>query len=54
MHDGLASLLAESILKVLAVVGGEVITSDGLTAVLVYSLEDLYTQWSDSVREDRG
>ena len=41
MHDGLASLLSERRLEVLAVVLGEVVTGDGLAAIRVDSLEDL-------------
>lgn len=44
MQNGLAGLLAESILKVLAVVGGEEVPGDGLTTVLVYSLQNLAGQ----------
>lgn len=42
MHDGLASSLSESIVEGGTVVLGEVVTSEGLTTVLVDSLEDLF------------
>ena len=41
VHDGLARLLAEGILKVLAVVGVEVVAGHGLAAVLVDALQHL-------------
>jgi hypothetical protein len=41
VHNGLASLLAKGLLKVLSVVGAEEVSCDGLTAILVYPLEDL-------------
>ena len=43
MHDGLARLLAERPLKVLAVVLREIVARHGLTAILVYPLQDLVT-----------
>lgn len=43
MHNGLASLLAESRLEILAIVDTEPVASDGLTTVLVHTLEDLVT-----------
>lgn len=41
VQDGLASLLAKGILKVLAVVFGKVVPSNGLATILVYSLQNL-------------
>lgn len=41
VHNGLASLLSKSALKVLAIVGSQVVAGNGLTAILVYSLRDL-------------
>lgn len=41
MHDSLAGLLAESRLKVLAVVLAQIVARNRLTAILVDSLEDL-------------
>lgn len=61
MHDGLASLLSERRLEVLAVVLGEVIAGDGLTAILVDSLEDLVAsgitqtgEQGDELSRERG
>lgn len=42
MHDGLAGLLAEGVLEVLAIVGAQEVAGHGLAAVLVYPLEDLF------------
>ncbi len=41
MQDGLARLLAERLLKVLAVVHREIVPRHRLSAILVYSLENL-------------
>lgn len=41
VHDSLARLLAECRFEVLGVVLGQEITGHGLTAILVYALEDL-------------
>lgn len=41
MHDGLASLLAEGILKILAVVLAQEVAGNGLSTILVDSLEHL-------------
>lgn len=41
MHNGLATLLAKSALKVLAVVCREVVAGNWLSAILVYSLRNL-------------
>lgn len=54
MHDSLASLLAESALKVLAVVLGQEVPGDGLTAILVYSLEDLVAGGVSQTGEERN
>lgn len=53
MHDSLASLLSESLLKVLAVVLGEVVSRDGLSTILVDSLEDLVTGGVTQTGEQR-
>lgn len=45
VHNGLASLLAKGLLKVLSVVGSEEVSCHGLTAILVYPLEDLRFLW---------
>jgi uncharacterized protein YbjQ (UPF0145 family) len=42
VHDGLASSLSESIVEGGTVVLGEVVTGEGLTTVLVDTLEDLF------------
>jgi hypothetical protein len=54
VHNSLASLLAKSILEVRAIVLGQEITSDGLTTVLVDSLEDLVTGGVSQTREERN
>lgn len=41
MHDSLARLLAKSILKVFSVVLAQVVARNGLSAILIYSLEHL-------------
>jgi hypothetical protein len=53
VHDGLAGLLAKGVLEVGTIVLGQEITSDGLTAVLVDSLEDLVTGGVSQTREER-
>lgn len=53
VHDGLARLLAKSVLKVLAVVGAEEVTGDGLTAVLVDALENLVAGGVAETGEER-
>lgn len=54
VHDGLAGLLAKGILEVGAIVLGQEITSNGLTTVLVDSLEDLVTGGISQTREERN
>jgi hypothetical protein len=54
VHNGLAGLLAKSILEVGAIVLGQEITSDRLTTVLVDSLEDLVTGGVSQTREERN
>lgn len=51
VQDGLACLLAESALEVFAIVGGQVVTRDGLTAVLVDSLRNLVSGSISQTRE---
>ena len=41
MHDGLARLLAKRVLKLVAIVGAQVVARHGLAAVLVYPLQHL-------------
>ena len=41
VQDGLAGLLAKSLLKVLSVVRAQVVPGHGLAAILVYPLENL-------------
>jgi hypothetical protein len=53
VHNGLASLLAKGILEVGTIVLGQVITSDGLTTILVDSLEDLVAGGVSQTREQR-
>lgn len=42
VHDGLAVALAECAVEAVTVVVGEVVAYEGLSAELVYSLEDLF------------
>jgi hypothetical protein len=42
VHDSLAVTLAERLVKGVAVVPGKVVACEGLSAVLVDALEDLY------------
>ena len=53
VHDGLARLLAKSILKVLAVVSPEEVARHRLAAVLVHALEDLVPGRIPQPREER-
>ena len=53
VHNGLASLLAKGILEVGTIVLGQEITGDGLTTVLVDSLEDLVTGCIAQTGEER-
>ena len=53
MHDGLASLLSESRLEILAVVLAEIVARHGLAAILVYSLEDLVARGIAKAGEQR-
>lgn len=53
VHNGLASLLAKGILEVGTIVLGQEITGNGLTTVLVDSLEDLVTGRVSQTREQR-
>jgi hypothetical protein len=46
VHDGLASSLSESIIESITVVLGEVVAGEGLTTVLVDTLEDLFVTQS--------
>jgi hypothetical protein len=54
VHNGLASLLAKGILEVGTIVLGQEITGDGLTTILVDSLEDLVTGGVSQTREERN
>lgn len=53
MEHGLARLLAESALEVLAVVQGQVVARDGLAAVLVDALEDFVAGCVAEAGEER-
>lgn len=53
MHNSLAGLGTEGLLKVLAVVLGEVVAGNGLATVLVYPLEDLVTRSVAETGEER-
>ena len=53
VHDGLARLLAEGALKVLAVVGVEVVARHGLATVLVHALQHLVASGVPEAGEQR-
>lgn len=53
VHDSLASLLSERRFEVLAIVLSQVIAGDGLTAILVDSLEDLVPSGVPKTWEER-
>jgi len=53
VHDGLAIALAECLVEDVAVVPGEVIASERLSAVLVDALEDLVGSGVTETREER-
>lgn len=52
MHDSLTSTLSESAIERLAVMLGEVVASERLTAILVYSLKDLVSSGIPETREE--
>lgn len=53
MHDGLAGLLAESILELGTVVLAKEVSSNGLTTILVYALKNLVSGGVSQAGEER-